>query len=211
MNAAYTKAEIDRIATMLRDGLSASQISSIMTDRSRNSIIGIVHRNKVLKAIGFANASASRAASAAAQHPGSSQRSRPVLERTAPAGRRKSADGRSAYKAPWKPHRQNPRAKASEDNGRTSAAEGAPMAGEASRAHGPDRAGGTTPSISRDSVERHAPIPFLDAVNGGLCLFFADDPMAPAGPDMPVCGAARQTWSRKPYCAGCLDRERAAA
>lgn len=196
--SSYTTADIDRIAVLLREGYSASQIATCLPERSRNSIIGIVHRNKVLKAIGFANASASRAASAAAQ-PG------------APAGRRKSADGRSAYKAPWKPHRQDPRAKASEDNGRTSAAKGAPMAGEASRAHGPDRAGGTTPPISRDSVERHAPISFLDAVNGGLCLFFADDPMAPAGPAMPVCGAERQTWSRKPYCAGCLDRERAAA
>lgn len=49
------------------------------------------------------------------------------------------------------------RAKASEDNGRTTGGAG-PVAGEASRAHGPDHAGGTPPPIRRDGVERHAPI-----------------------------------------------------
>lgn len=51
----------------------------------------------------------------------------------------------------------NPVAKASEDNGGTSANEGAPMAGEASRPHGADHAGGTPPPIRRDSPERRAP------------------------------------------------------
>ena len=35
------------------------------------------------------------------------------------------------------------------------------------------------------------PMTFLDAVNRNRCLYFADEPMAPAGPDMPVCGAHR--------------------
>lgn len=51
----------------------------------------------------------------------------------------------------------NPVAKTSEDNGRTSGAEVAPMPGEASRPHGADHAGGTPPHIRRDGAERRAP------------------------------------------------------
>lgn len=42
-------------------------------------------------------------------------------------------------------------------------------------------------------------VTFLAAVEAGTCLFFACDPFAPDGPDMPVCGGARVAGSR--YCA----------
>jgi hypothetical protein len=58
--AGYSDAEIDRIAGWLSDGLSGSQIASRATVAfgrpvSRNAAIGIVHRDKRLKAIGFKN------------------------------------------------------------------------------------------------------------------------------------------------------------
>lgn len=224
----YTDHEIALIGRWLREGLSATGIAGRLSvargrEVSRNAIIGIVLRNKVLNGIGFARGP--RARKAGIRVPA------PNVRRTALARASQS------------------RAKASEDNGRISATSCAPVTGEASRAHGPDRAGGTTPPISRDGVERHAPISperataqrenvpsqhefrpgstspgneqecdtlgvttgetvsFLDAMNRGLCLFFADEPMDPAGPDMPVCGAPRQIWSRKPYCEACLRRE----
>ncbi|RWC29819.1 MAG: hypothetical protein EOS70_23290 [Mesorhizobium sp.] len=54
----YAPGEIDDIAGWLRDGLSATQIADALsrqrrTPVSRNAIIGVVHRNKLLKSIGF--------------------------------------------------------------------------------------------------------------------------------------------------------------
>ncbi|MFD2054617.1 GcrA family cell cycle regulator [Mesorhizobium calcicola] len=68
--ASYTDTELQEIARWLKDGLSASSIavafSALRGARvSRNAIIGIVHRNAMLAAIGFANhrpAAAKRAA-----------------------------------------------------------------------------------------------------------------------------------------------------
>lgn len=48
-----------------------------------------------------------------------------------------------------------------------------------------------------------APITFDRAVDEGRCLYFACDPYAPSGPDMPVCGHER-AWDAPPlnrYCA----------
>ncbi|PBC02385.1 GcrA cell cycle regulator [Mesorhizobium sp. WSM3860] len=58
--AAYTEKEIDEIAAWLKEGLSASRIAGRFSALrgspvSRNAIIGIVHRNAGLSAIGFAN------------------------------------------------------------------------------------------------------------------------------------------------------------
>jgi len=58
--AGYTDAELQEIARWLRDGLSASKIAAAFSALrgspvSRNAIIGIVHRNAMLHAIGFAN------------------------------------------------------------------------------------------------------------------------------------------------------------
>ncbi|TPM28247.1 GcrA cell cycle regulator [Mesorhizobium sp. B2-3-4] len=58
--ASYSDSEIQAIAGWLRDGLSASRIAAAFSARrgapvSRNAIIGIVHRNAMLGAIGFAN------------------------------------------------------------------------------------------------------------------------------------------------------------
>ncbi|RWC94365.1 MAG: GcrA cell cycle regulator [Mesorhizobium sp.] len=60
MPAAYTEKELTEIATWLKEGLSASHIAvRFSTLRgspvSRNAIIGIVHRDTGLRAIGFAN------------------------------------------------------------------------------------------------------------------------------------------------------------
>lgn len=55
----YSDAELQAIETWLRDGLSGGQIATLFSREhrpvTRNAIIGIVHRNKVLGAIGFAD------------------------------------------------------------------------------------------------------------------------------------------------------------
>ncbi|TRC72513.1 GcrA cell cycle regulator [Mesorhizobium sp. WSM4310] len=58
--ASYSDVELQEIARWLEEGLSASRIAaafSALRDSpvSRNAIIGIVHRNAMLGAIGFAN------------------------------------------------------------------------------------------------------------------------------------------------------------
>ncbi|RUX06655.1 MAG: GcrA cell cycle regulator [Mesorhizobium sp.] len=58
--ASYSDRELQAIAGWLRDGLSASRIAAAFSVQrgarvSRNAIIGIVHRNAMLGAIGFAN------------------------------------------------------------------------------------------------------------------------------------------------------------
>ncbi|CCV08151.1 GcrA cell cycle regulator [Mesorhizobium metallidurans STM 2683] len=58
--AGYTDTELEAIARWLKDGLSASKISDRLSALrgsavSRNAVIGIVHRNAGLSAIGFAN------------------------------------------------------------------------------------------------------------------------------------------------------------
>ena len=58
--ASYTDAELQEIARWLKEGLSASRIAAAFSALrgnavSRNAIVGIVHRNAMLGAIGFAN------------------------------------------------------------------------------------------------------------------------------------------------------------
>ena len=57
--ASYTDAELQEIARWLKEGLSASRIAAAFSALrgnavSRNAIVGIVHRNAMLDAIGFA-------------------------------------------------------------------------------------------------------------------------------------------------------------
>ncbi|WP_246674642.1 GcrA cell cycle regulator [Mesorhizobium sp. B4-1-3] len=66
MAAAYTEKEIGEIAALLKEGLSASRIAGRFSALrgapvSRSAIIGIVHRNAGLSAIGFANPKGGRA------------------------------------------------------------------------------------------------------------------------------------------------------
>jgi len=66
MAAAYTEKELNEIALWLKEGLSASRIAarfSVLRGSavSRSAIIGIVHRNTGLRAIGFANPKGGRA------------------------------------------------------------------------------------------------------------------------------------------------------
>ncbi|AZO25943.1 GcrA cell cycle regulator [Mesorhizobium sp. M1E.F.Ca.ET.045.02.1.1] len=73
MAAAYTEKEIDEIAAWLREGLSASRIAGRFSALrgspvSRNAIIGIVHRNAGLSAIGFANPKGGRAGGRPRKH-----------------------------------------------------------------------------------------------------------------------------------------------
>lgn len=44
------------------------------------------------------------------------------------------------------------------------------------------------------------PMPFLEAVEKNRCLWFACDPFAPGGPDMPVCGHERAALPNVRYC-----------
>ncbi|MDG4882867.1 GcrA cell cycle regulator [Mesorhizobium sp. WSM4884] len=73
MPAAYTEKEIDEIAAWLKEGLSASRIAGRFSALrgspvSRNAIIGIVHRNAGLRAIGFANPKGGRAGGRPRKH-----------------------------------------------------------------------------------------------------------------------------------------------
>ncbi len=73
MAAAYTEKEIDEIAALLKEGLSASRIAGYFSALrgspvSRNAIIGIVHRNAGLSAIGFANPKGGRAGGRPRKH-----------------------------------------------------------------------------------------------------------------------------------------------
>ncbi|TIQ41529.1 MAG: GcrA cell cycle regulator [Mesorhizobium sp.] len=73
MAAAYTEQEIDEIAAWLKEGLSASRIAGRFSAMrgspvSRNAIIGIVHRNAGLSAIGFANPKGGRAGGRPRKH-----------------------------------------------------------------------------------------------------------------------------------------------
>lgn len=73
MAAAYTQKEIDEIAAWLKEGLSASRIAGRFSALrgspvSRNAIIGIVHRNAGLSAIGFANPKGGRAGGRPRKH-----------------------------------------------------------------------------------------------------------------------------------------------
>ncbi|MET3577532.1 GcrA cell cycle regulator [Mesorhizobium robiniae] len=57
---AYTVTELQSIARWLKDGLSAARIADRLSalrggPASRNAVIGVVHRNADLRAIGFAN------------------------------------------------------------------------------------------------------------------------------------------------------------
>lgn len=63
----------DEVAAMLREGKSASQIAAHFRGVSRNAVIGVVHRDKRLREIGFQN----RAGGAGGSHvPGQ----KPVVE-----------------------------------------------------------------------------------------------------------------------------------
>nr|WP_295465249.1 GcrA family cell cycle regulator [Mesorhizobium sp.] len=157
----YSEQEIALIGRWLREGLSASGIAgrlSVARNRpvSRNAIIGIVQRNKVLAAIGF--------------------------ERKA---NRSVATSRGRVPRPSKPKIE---------------ARSAPQASPAALPVTVAAPAGPSPT---------SPMTFLAAITASRCLFFADAPMDPAGPDMPVCGCERQTHTRKPYCEYHLRREAA--
>ncbi|TGT76185.1 MULTISPECIES: GcrA family cell cycle regulator [unclassified Mesorhizobium] len=53
----WSSTDKDRIAELLVAGLSASKIAAHFTGASRNAVIGVVYRDKRLKAIGFARVS----------------------------------------------------------------------------------------------------------------------------------------------------------
>lgn len=52
--APYSDEQIAIIAERLRAGDSATEIAAYLPGKTRNAIIGLVHRNKTLNAIGFA-------------------------------------------------------------------------------------------------------------------------------------------------------------
>lgn len=63
--ASYSDTELQEIARWLKEGLSASKIAAAFSTLrgarvSRNAIIGIVHRNAMLGAIGFARAAGAK-------------------------------------------------------------------------------------------------------------------------------------------------------
>lgn len=53
----WTERQREEVASMLRQGLSAAQIS-LKVERSRNAVISLVNRWPELKAIGFARSRA---------------------------------------------------------------------------------------------------------------------------------------------------------
>ncbi|MFC3324530.1 GcrA cell cycle regulator [Mesorhizobium cantuariense] len=119
--ASYTDAELQEIARWLKEGLSASRIAAAFSALrgsavSRNAIIGIVHRNTMLGAIGFANGKglpigaklAARKRAASKRATGISASARPAAgtidAALAVAGMRKAAAKRDASPA-WLPPR----------------------------------------------------------------------------------------------------------
>ena len=50
----WTPDKKDQVAELLRQGHSASHIARQFPDATRNAIIGLVHRDKTLMAVGFA-------------------------------------------------------------------------------------------------------------------------------------------------------------
>ncbi|MEI9411769.1 GcrA cell cycle regulator [Mesorhizobium salmacidum] len=102
--AGYSDSELQAIAAWLKDGLSASRIAAAFSAQrgarvSRNAIIGIVHRNGMLGAIGFANgkglpaagAATAKAARRAAKAETTIERAGAALQPAKPAARPKRA------------------------------------------------------------------------------------------------------------------------
>jgi len=92
MSRGYSDVEIDAIAGWLREGLTASQITASFGRSfrpvTRNAIIGVVHRNKRLAAIGFAaQGRVGRAAGAAAKPKATPRRRLAAPSPGAPAAR----------------------------------------------------------------------------------------------------------------------------
>lgn len=196
----YTDVELQEIGRWLKEGLSASRIAakfSALRDGpvSRNAIIGIVHRNAMLAAIGFANG---RAVPAIAM--------RPASERAARKPARGLVDGKSA-------------------DGRPDAAKGArprKVAGQPPPARLPPRrfvrdagvliADGQAyrlevPAPRREPIGRQphgVAMRFIDCLFGRcrapLDLTLEDDAETDSpGPDMLCCGM--RTRALKSYCA----------
>ena len=170
---AYRDDEIEAVAGWLKEGLSAGQISGLLSRLrgaavSRNAIIGLVHRNAALAAIGFERRGPRRTPNSVAP--------RPAAARSKPTAR---TDPRPAMAGP----------SAVERLFGAPAAPGAPGASVAPVAP----PGPVAPAAARAERQAVAPPPigFLEAVDRGRCLFFAGDPLGESGPDMPVCGAER--------------------
>ncbi|WP_246800969.1 GcrA cell cycle regulator [Mesorhizobium amorphae] len=102
MAAAYTDTELNAIALWLKDGLSATRIALRFSALrgspvSRNAIIGIVHRNAGLRAIGFASPRGGRSGG------------RPRKNAARPAGRRATGQAKLSGQARQSGHSDQPR------------------------------------------------------------------------------------------------------
>ena len=101
--SAYTDQELADIGVWLKKGLSASQIAKkLSADRgqmvSRNAIIGIVHRNRTLKTLGFANATGSRTERSRKKQ--TLPKARPLTLRLPKVVRPRPASGTAPYQLP---------------------------------------------------------------------------------------------------------------
>lgn len=187
----------DRIAMLRKlagEGLSAAQIADRLGGISRNAVVGKAHREKIaLGGLPFNPRATVRQAHHEVRRPNSVQ-----IRIAARAG----APGLSS-----------PRLRGEDRSARRDAGEATADLGEGvsslALSPSPSAADGSAAphrallSSPRKRGEEEAlthglfeappadPVPFLEAVDAGGCLFFAGDPMAPDGPDMPVCGAPR--------------------
>lgn len=179
----YTEAEIAAIGGWLADGLSATQIAAAFGARfrrhvSRNAIIGIVSRNRRLSAIGFAGKPrGGRKAGWQPSTPRRGESGRAAAKTARPSATREAGGGGAGR------------------DGGAGAASKDPLSASPRPAPLPTMGGGAD---GRQVLLRPAPLPpaspaitFLEAMFSDRCLFFVDRWDAPAGPDMPVCGAAR--------------------
>ncbi|TIS99573.1 MAG: GcrA cell cycle regulator [Mesorhizobium sp.] len=180
----YTQSEIDSIAGWLRAGDSASKAAGKLSavrgrSVSRNAIIGIVHRDRTLKAIGFSNSTKGRTGSrkqgltAAKDRPKPNEKSKPKLAR-----------GPTKYPAPY----QLP--------GRLfiAAIEEIDREGEAFRLKSP--AIGRPPSVRQ---AHFAAVRFVDCLFDTCRAPLSSDLEEKPGPNMLCCGFRVETGT--PYCA----------
>lgn len=112
--ASYSDAELQEIARWLKEGLSASKIAAAFSALrgarvSRNAIIGIVHRNAMLGAIGFANGRPAGAKRGAGERAASKRAGGTPAEGKAAAGKvGPAAKGAGAHKGVARPRRDPP-------------------------------------------------------------------------------------------------------
>lgn len=166
VSAEWTGEEIKQLHAYLAKGMSAGQIASRM-GRTRNAVIGKVHRSKGLLLLSPQTANTP-----------AKQKARSLAARGEPRPDR--------VKAIEKAKTRNVAVFNMPQHGRLNAIANARLQAEAA-------------AKAADLAAAAGGTPFLEAVEGSLCLFYVGSHLTSGGPEMPVCGQPRPGTGR--YCA----------